>query len=287
MHPDMEISQLIGRFFKTLHRWDWRHTLELLPPGVTSSVQLIDNIEASASQPISRAADVPIVSVQLPLDGSLTATPHVTSTTSKIIKKELWRAYKISQQIDIGKSKWGEISESVGFFSRHKHYLQFDFMAASEELLDSWCSWGRERMQDIVRIFETVCSDVTTLRPWPEWIEFEDPEWPHAKAVFFGLHLHRGSEVQTEIARKSVDLREPIVKFLETIKAWPEAERHENHFELTIRHVRAAELGDWIENHCQGLLVDGKKPAAAGKATSYEKMYDSILAEDGGQQCSL
>merc|ERR1719264_1572238 len=95
-------------------------------------------------------------------------------------------------------------------------------------------------------------STMVTLRPWPEWVDFQDAEWPHARAIFVGLHLGRQQE-----SRRAFDLREPIVKFLEAISTWPEAEKNCNKFELLIKHVRLSELEQWLENKRKGVPATG------------------------------
>merc|ERR1719210_2613395 len=133
-------------------------------------------------------------------------------------------------------------------------------MASSEAVLADWFAWGRQQMQDLVSFFEATSSSSVTLRPWPAWIEFKDAAWPHARAVFVGLHLERGNgEEQVEGTRRSFDLREPIVKFLEAISSWPEAEMYNNQFELLIRHMRLAEVEQWLENQRKGVTMNGKE----------------------------
>merc|ERR1719401_42661 len=98
--------------------------------------------------------------------------------------------------------------------------------------------------------------NIVTLRPWPKEMDFKDSEWPFARAVFVGLHLERGGEGQSEAGtqRRSFDLREPIVKLLEAISAWPEADKHASQFELLIKHVRVNELEQWLDNQFKGCV---------------------------------
>jgi len=191
----------------------------------------------------------------------VSCTPNVTETTARIIQKELRRGYKMVQQVELRRAPWTEVTSRSNFFKRHRHYLQFDFMAASEDVFAAWLNWSRMRMQDLVRLFETMSSSVVTLRPWPEVVPFRDADWPHAQSVFLGLHLERSAEgaedQQGEGARRSFDLREPIVKFLEDISTWPEAGRHAGQFELLIRHVRLAELEQWLEDPHRIAGADG------------------------------
>jgi poly(A) polymerase Pap1 len=197
----------------------------------------------------------PAMWVELPFGSGISATPYISQTTAKIIQKEFRRAHKSLKQVESGRGHWSDVYGTARFFQRHDHYLQFDFSASSEAVLARWLAWGRQQMQGLVQLFELMNHQKVTLRPWPEWISFKDAEWPCAKAVFVGLHLKRG-EMPQEGERRSYDLREPIVKLLEAINAWPDADRFANQFELVIRHVRLAEVEQWLDFCRKGLVAN-------------------------------
>lgn len=238
---NLSVPQLVPCFFRTLSRWDWSQPLDLE-----------DLHECGSKTPHTVAEGPSRINIMLPLGINLSATPYLMDTTTKIMQKELKQSLKMIQQVELGRAHWSDTSAKARFFQRHRHYLELDFMAADREILAHWLSWGRKQMRDLIRLFETMMSGRVTLRLWPNWIEFHDAEWPHARALFVGLHLERNGEVQPEGARRSFDLREMIVKFFEIMSAWPGAHSYPNQFELIIRHLRHADLERWFEEQAKG-----------------------------------
>jgi poly(A) polymerase Pap1 len=195
--------------------------------------------------------------VLLPAGSGLIATSHVSTTTMKILQKELRRGFKTVKQVELGRVHWSDVYNSARFFQRHRHYLEFSFMASSGEVFEYWSVWVKRQVQTIVRLFESTSNDIVSLRPWPEWLSFKDAKWSHAQAIFIGLHLERGKDGQNNGGRRSFDLREPIVKFLEATAMWPDAETYANQFELEIRHVKNEQLQTWLENRERGVIAHG------------------------------
>lgn len=290
MYPSIELPQLAARFFRTLSRWDWRQPLALdnsPAPGPT-------NIGSPQVPGVTGPCSMVVL---LPVGSGITATSQVSETTMKITQKEVRRGYKLVQQVELARALWVDVYKEARFFQRHRHYLEFDFMARTEAIQASWIQWGRLQIQDLVRLFESLSSNIVTVRPWPEWVEFKDADWPYARAIFVGLHLERDIEGQQEGQRRSFDLREPIVKFLEAISAWSEAEKHANHFELLIKHVRAADLDQWLENRQKGIVASQGSGATAiqgigGSAPGVQRVGRTAIEDyEGGppgmQQCAV
>jgi len=252
MNPELQCPQLAAQFFRILSRWDWRQPMALLPPR---SPGLLPMPETPL---FTDATGMPVF---LPLEPPLPGAPYITETTANIMKKELRRGCKKAPQVELSQSHWMDLCSESHFFHRYRHYLEFDFMASDEVVFEEWLAWGKPRMQGIVQIFETMSSNIVTVRPWPEFMKFHDATWPYARAVFFGLHLKIGAEARADGTRKSFDLREPIVKFLESINAWPDTEKYTGQFEFLIRHVRLAELEQWLNNqHVSSGLGEQQAP---------------------------
>lgn len=277
--PDADLAQLVSRFFRVYSRWDWRQPVAL---DGAPSVPLVP--PAMAQEDELRKSSM---SVLLPVAVEINTTEQVSETTLKIMQKELRRGYKMVQQVELRKAQWPDVWKEAYFFQRHRHYLEFDFMASTEPIFHSWIAWAMEQIQTLVKFFEVMSSHIVTLRPWPEWVDFQDAEWPHARAIFMGLHLERQDD-----SRRSFDLREPIVKFLEAISAWPDAERHANKFELLIKHVRLGELEQWLDNKRKGLpAVGGPVGEAQGGLRHYgaamHPMGPPAMAMSGGASAPL
>lgn len=292
LYPGVDLAQLVVRFFRTLSRWDWRQPLDLNGAGAFTPPPQAPGHDGQ-SGPCT-------MTVLLPVGMGISTTSLVTDTTMKITQKEFRRGYKMVQQVELVKAPWTDVYKEAQFFQRHRHYLEFDFMANSDAVFASWIAWAKQQMQDLVRLFEAMPSNIVRLRPWPEWVTFRDADWPHAVAVFVGLHLERGvgADGQQDGQRRSFDLREPIVKFLEAISSWPEAEKNTNNFELLIKHVKAAQLEQWLENRRNGMVVDSTGAAGtqlpgvgaqqvAGMVPAWSISEDGQAMQLGLQHCSL
>uniref|UniRef100_A0A7S4SMN9 polynucleotide adenylyltransferase n=1 Tax=Alexandrium monilatum TaxID=311494 RepID=A0A7S4SMN9_9DINO len=282
-NPQLELAQLTACFFQVLSRWDWRQPVARLGSGAAPDTLAL----AAANSALTESGEgispgQPNMTVMLPVEGVVPAAPYLSETTAKFVHKELRRGYKMMQHMQISRplsndahpgnqSHWCDLYAPARFFNRHRHYLEFDFMATSPDVFVGWLTWGREQLKDLVHLFESNCSKLVTLRPWPEFITFKDASWPHACALFVGLHLNRSMDQGAEGVRRLFDLREPIVRLLGTISKWPEADKHENKFELLIRHVRLAELEEWLDNQSKGIVTNRSGAADQENSHSWQR----------------
>jgi len=69
--------------------------------------------------------------------------------------------------------------------------------------------------------------------------------------------------------------REPIAKFLEVVSSWPEAEKNANQYELLVRHVRLAELQQWMENRSNG--IEARSNISRGGAKDIAHMGEPFV----------
>lgn len=185
MHPEAEASQLVRLFFRTLCSWNWRKPLTILPevPG-----------RPEPTDPTNQQQ--PTMDVHLPLGSGLSIAPHVCETTSNIMLKELLRGYKVAHQVDVGRARmqeeahgeqssahtpidlspegWPDLVSRPLFFESYRHYLEFQVMALTEDILRKWLAWAKQCISEFTKIFETSGSASVTLRPWPEVFEIQD-----------------------------------------------------------------------------------------------------------------
>eukprot|EP00928_Gymnodinium_smaydae_P077809 TRINITY_DN6129_c0_g3_i1.p1 TRINITY_DN6129_c0_g3~~TRINITY_DN6129_c0_g3_i1.p1 ORF type:complete len:530 (+),score=94.13 TRINITY_DN6129_c0_g3_i1:106-1695(+) len=247
MHPNLEVPGLLLQFFRVYSRWDWRVPLSLL-----TNTPMDGAGDAAASE--GRASRMHFIA---PV-GTGIVFQEVGETITKITSKELRRGYKIVLQIEQNRASWSDLITEPQFAHRHRHFLQLDFMA-NNEIFDQWFTWAHEQLVKFMPTFEASRSATVTLRPWPEVWDFKDPEWPNGRAVFVGLNLEHGTGATAVMdssgnnasnggrAPRTFDLREPTIRFLEALAEWPEASKHTNQFEFLLRHVRAADLENWME----------------------------------------
>lgn len=256
MHPNAELSELVFLFFRTLSRWDWRTPLTVnkgensLPDGVPVPV-------LAYSDPAKK----PIIDISLPLFNRLSAAPHVSETTSAILAKEFQRATKMSHHVHVGRTSWPAVVTKADFSNCHKYFLEFDFVAKDEGVLQKWMAWAKQCTNKLVRTFEATSKGTVTLRPWPDFLDFRDAEWPFARALFVGLRIERGD--QPEQVRSFLDLREPVVRFLELVSTWPESERYVDRFDLLIKQVRNNDVQTWLDKRERGEVAGDSRQVNA------------------------
>lgn len=220
LHPKAVLHDLLQFFFALLGRSDW-----------SSPIALDTGDSLAPTVPM-----VPGTLMQLPgnVYGPARAAHYeVSESVMRVVQRELRRAEQ---------KRVPELWAEHQFFSRHRHYIRFDFMASSDEILEKWWAWGQQQLPELLHIFESQLDSKVSLRPWPSSLIFKDESWSHAKAVFIGLHIQRAEQKCT------LDLREIMVKFLERISAWPEAEAHQKQFELMIRAVSSQEMQSWLRD---------------------------------------
>jgi hypothetical protein len=259
----------VGQFFKIMTRWDWSTPLAAAADGV--------------EQKPHNDPDVPMP-VVLPAGCDLFATNTVTETTMKIMQKELRRGVKTAKSVELFRIHWSDVCNPARFFNRHRHYLEFDFMASNPEVFAAWLVWARQQVSGVVKLFETTSGDIVSLRPWPDFLEYKDDNWSHAAAFFCGLHLERGGKEGDANKQRtsSFDLREPVVKFLEGAAAWPGLDKYHEKFELEVRHIKLDQMEQWLDNREKGLVAHEYTPPLEGLYlhTVWEKQYECLDSQD-------
>jgi len=218
---------------------------------------------STAQAPIAPEGEVlegsPLL-VQLPIRGAtLSATPYVSESTVRTTVQELRRAAKLAAS-----RRRDQICSEHQFFQRYQHYVQFDFLASSQELMQKWLAWGRLQMKEFVQIVDSTLSEQVSVRPWPELFDFKHETWPFACAIFIGLVVKPEDPAKPASGeRRTIDLRDALPQFIEKVVALPEAQDHTKKLELIIRHVRPSMLQSWRERQQNGLVAQHPPSTAA------------------------
>eukprot|EP00930_Biecheleria_cincta_P021363 TRINITY_DN15856_c0_g1_i3.p1 TRINITY_DN15856_c0_g1~~TRINITY_DN15856_c0_g1_i3.p1 ORF type:complete len:710 (-),score=113.64 TRINITY_DN15856_c0_g1_i3:70-2199(-) len=270
------LAQLLNSFFIMYSRWDFTCPVELLQadPSLPSTVP-------------PRHEEGKVI-VRMPV-GSLNATPNVTSTSLKVIQKELRRAARISAKVLTSSASWTQLLSRASFFQSHRHYLELDFMGTSKDVMVPWLAWGRQQLQGLTQLFDCITTCKLVAKPWPVWIPFKDSEWCHATAVFLALRVvdkpPKGEDGGAS-QRVVIDLREVVVQILERMCNWPEGEQYEGMYDLYIRHARAEEVQQWIGNVQQAKVIKRESGhlttvQTPGDVNSLVLQSDDQISQDG------
>lgn len=262
MYPQAKPAQLVLLFFRTLREWDWSQPFCILPPSY-----------GRAEQTNPRNQQATTMSALLPIAAGISASPHVTETTSKIMLQELLRAYRKANHLDLARAG-GPLSSDreqqpsnmdlsiegrpclasePQFFKHFRHYLEVKILALDEGVMHKWFQWTKKFMSEFVPVFEEVGNTSVVLRPWPEVFVCKHADWPHGRAMFIGLQLERREQPDDTNCR--YDLREPLVRLLETITAWPLADEYKGKFDLCIQHVRKSDVQQWLDSRARGEIT--------------------------------
>lgn len=146
--------------------------------------------------------------------------------------EEIARGYRTVEQAEQGKCKWSEVYKKLPFFTQYRHFLHIEVLAKSPQTFTKWIGWIESKLRQLVKHLE---QSVKT-RPWPDHLEFKDPTWPHATAVFMGLDIPK---------HRTVDLREQVTKFVEHINSWAERADNANLCDMRVRYVNRRDLPDY------------------------------------------
>eukprot|EP00397_Hematodinium_sp_SG-2012_P038273 GEMP01041608.1.p1 GENE.GEMP01041608.1~~GEMP01041608.1.p1 ORF type:complete len:550 (+),score=115.96 GEMP01041608.1:45-1652(+) len=235
LYPNACTSIVVGRFFRIYERWNWKNAVILCQIREHANTPGLSQLKVW--NPRTSTADrnhlMPIVTPAFP---SMNSTYNVTHTTKRIILAEMKRAEEIVQKIERGELKWQDLLTKLDFFSQHHHYIQVSIIAKSDELFRRWSGWIESKLRFLVKSLEPMCD----VRPWPNALDYDDDDyWPYAKAMFVGLKLPKKKDGE------AMDLRQPVVQFVEMIKSWSFMEEFEGQCDMRIAHMKRDNLPSW------------------------------------------
>jgi len=248
LYPYYTPAALVKRFFRVYDRWNWKNPVVLCPIREQSNVTgfMAFKVWNPKLHPQDRLHIMPIITPAFP---SMNSTHNVSETTKRILMEEFARGYRVMLEIEKGNIGWPEVFRPVPFFSQHKNYLHIEVLAKTMQVFTKWSGWIESKLRHLVKQLEQI--PAVEVRPWPNHISFEDPNWPHALGMFMGLTISKravhGQKGHT------VDLRAPVTHFVEIINSWPDREQHRDLFDMRVRHVYRRDLPDYAPQ-------DGARP---------------------------
>jgi len=160
------------------------------------------------------------------------------------LQEELNRAYKLCKRAAKGKACWSDVYALPNIANKNKHYMRLEFVAQSKEALELLVEWGEVCLPMMLTRFE---SDLPNLqvRAWSQHVLVKHESYAFACSMFIGLrfpHPEAGDKHQ-------VDLRIPVVNFLEMMDRWPYKEHFKGQYDTKLQHVRRQELQQWWETY--------------------------------------
>lgn len=241
LYPHYAAGPLVKRFFRFYDRWNWKNPVCLCPirePSTEPGLMAF-RVWNPKTNPQDRLHLMPIITPAFP---SMNSTHNVTQTTKRILSEEFARGFKVVEEVERGGCGWCEVYRPVPFFAQYKRYLSIEMLAKAKQVFSKWQGWIESRIRQLVKHLEQI--PTVQVRPWPEHVAFEDPEWPHCGAMFIGLsiskvsaHGHKGH---------TVDLDQQVTQFVELINTWYDSKEHAGSFEMIVKLVNRRDLPDYV-----------------------------------------
>lgn len=243
MHPTANAAELVVRFFKTYSSWNWGTAVALLP---------IDGCESVQYDPVEEGK----IAVMTPGGSPINTASHVKTSALPILQQELLRAYKLCKRVAKGQACWSDVYASPSIAQKNKHYMRLEFVAQSKEVLDLLVEWAQVCLPTLLTKFETELKDVQ-VRAWPQRIMIQHESYPFACSMFIGLRFTNTKLEEGE--QQKIDLRIPVVSFLDMLDRWPYKEYFAGQYDATLQHLRRHELQEWWETYVGNSSLDQKQ----------------------------
>jgi len=281
LYPYYTSAALVKRFFRVYDRWNWKNPVVICPIREQSNVAglMAFKIWNPKQYPQDRMHLMPIITPAFP---SMNSTHNVTETTKRIILDEFSRACKVVEQVEQSSAEWRDVYRALPFFSMHKYYLHIEVLGKNHSVFIRWLGWVESKLRHLVRHLERIPS--VQVRPWPNHIEFKDPDWPHATAAFMGLTVAKRTSPGQQ--GNTVDLRQPVTQFVEIINSWQDRGDLADQVDMRVRHVARRDLPDYVPEDGPKPRRSSRKPAASAQEAPAAAADSAVATPQAGATTS-
>lgn len=237
MYPKANAAELVLRFFKVYCSWDWQTAVSLKP---------IDGFGSVESHPVEEGK----IAVLTPGGCPINTAGHVNKSALPVLQEELQRAYKLCKRVTQGKASWSDVYALPSIANKNKHYMRLEFAAQTKEALDLLVEWGEVCLPTLLTTIEKTLPNIQA-RPWSHrmMVTTDNENNAFACSMFIGLRFNKGVQQQ-------VDMRIPVVSFLEMLDKWPCKEHFAGQYDTTLQHLRRHELQQWWERHAPRVSLE-------------------------------
>lgn len=229
MYPNYLPSQLIRKFFKVYDMWDWNQAVFL---------KQVEQMAGNLSEP-------GVMMVMTPAPPSFNSTYSVNKHSKQAICEEFHLANKVTSLIEEGKTTWNDLFEPIDFFAQFNHFLKVEVLASTSSDFEDWSGFILSKLRIL---FYDNLGDLKPspyVRVLPEEIKINDSKFQYSVAYYAGLKFYKQNTAESG---KSVDLRIPVLKFIEMIHKM----RRENGYNvancnLRVKYLESSDLEEEIK----------------------------------------
>jgi len=166
LYPQAPGSVIVGRFFHLMAPWPW-------PRPVMLKTIEDGPLQVRVWNPVIYPGDKRhLMQIITPAYPSMCATHNVTSSTKKIITRELQRASEITNNIVDGKMHWSDLFERHSFFSTgYKYYLSVVAASKTKEAQLIWSGLVESKVRRLVTGIEMSQASVELAHPFNKGFE--------------------------------------------------------------------------------------------------------------------
>jgi hypothetical protein len=232
MYPKANAAELAVRFFKVYSSWNWQSAVALQP---------LDGSEPLEHDIVPEGT----IAVMTPGGSPMNTAAHVKKATLPVLQEELQRAYKICKKIAKNQACWSDLYALPSISKKRKHYLRLEFVAETQEALNLLVEWAEVCLPVLLTKFEMDLPHVQ-ITSWSHCVHFQHETYAFACSMFIGLRFaHRNGDEKQD----TIDLRIPIVSFLEMMDKWPHKEAFAGQYDTGLQHLRRHELQQWCDKY--------------------------------------
>lgn len=161
LYPHAVGSTIVHKFFFVMKDWKWPIPVMLKEIEQGNGKEKVWNPQI---YPGDRKNLMPIITPAYP---SMCATYNISKSTRTIITAELDRGSKITQEIFLGKGKWGDLFQRHTFFTKdHKYYLSVIASAKAKDQVKAWGGMVESKIRILVGQLELLGDQIRLARPY-------------------------------------------------------------------------------------------------------------------------
>lgn len=276
LYPNAATATIIHKFFFVFSRWAW-------PLPVLLKKMENANLGFQVWDPQNKASDrdhlMPIITPVYPQQNS---TFNVSLSTKRVIKMELERGFKITEEIMRNKATWEALFEKPHFFYKYKHFLVLLAYSQTAEDHLKWIGFVESKIRCLIgnldrkknisiahvnpkRFDRPKMASTTNGNPIQENDKFYTAAF--CSMWFIGLDFDRSEKL-------NIDLTDSILNFTNMVQRRGSAiNLLKDGMEVNVKHVRRKQLSSFLDTDALDRkrdAMDAVSPAGKRKRTSTE-----------------